>query len=635
MAVGVPWVTVDPNFAYQSDGTTLCGDGDDVYFVTDVAGNGATIVPDPTNRPKVAVLGGEKFFYFPIGITSFFTVTLPAARQYDDISHVIAYEPPSVTVNNTFYGLFASTVTTAGQQMRCTIYSSAGQTAGTPATGGVIACNDGAARVLNYHASGQYTYGLYGSLHVRNLLSLRYGGGPTLNGYINQSVVESSTAGGTASGNLTAFFLGKHNTTAANFAGGYVAIWHIYDSALSQTDAGDTFDAVRADYPFFVDVDWDKFVLIGIGDSTMHGYYTTTDRTWHRKGLATDAGTNFPDGQPQYLIMGHPGVGFITMNEPVWEEVIAPEVPANPGRLVLYSRGAVNAIRTESATAAQCYTACKAAYDSFRASVPGGIFITDTTGPRTSGNVALEAYDVLIKAQFVASGLGANIYRGAGVDFDTNCYLVDYRANVNIGLDGDDTTGTQANWANDAPDGGVTPNNTHYFYHSDATHHIGTDAANPGQTEFLNELLPLLQFLAIEIVPPTVTSGAVAASGLQTVLTLSEDCDYPTPLTADWEILSDGAPVAISDVELTNPTTITFDHAQIYDDAVVVFSYVGGTGKVEDLNGNAMEAINDQSIDNDSTVPFPTPGGGGGSRIASSGLSNINKGFIYSGTRIF
>lgn len=493
MAIPTPWVTVDPNFARNSGGQ-LCSDGDDVYSVDDVAGNGATITPDTTNRPKIKIIGGRKRFWFPSGIIAFFTVTLPAARNYDAISHLIAFEMPATSnpsASVTSYTLLASTTTTAGAQWRAGV--STLLTNATPYSGGFTVVDGSAtARLANKYGAGCASFN-GGSLHFCNIVTFRTSGG-SLRYLINGTDLEGSVTQSAASGTLTAFYLGKHNSNPStfNFSGGYVDLWHIYDSVISGTDAVDAYTAKRSTLPFFVNPDWTQPLLMMIGPSHFAGIQTTTDKCWWRKGFVTDVATNFPNGAPQWLIMGYPGAGFTGIRA-AFDALIPAEIPANAAKPILFGAGASNEIRGGGQTPAATYALCKAWQQSFLAANANGIFITDSTGPRPDENPDLEGYDALLLAQHTSGGPGPHTYIGTGGDFSTRAYFVHVRENTNIGGAGNNTTGIAANWTNTAPDG-LTPTNVHNFYHTDAVHPDGTDTTNPGQTQYLNEVLPMLQF---------------------------------------------------------------------------------------------------------------------------------------------
>lgn len=493
MAVPTPWVTVDPNYARNSGGS-FCSDGDDVYSVDDVAGNGATIAPDTTNRPKVVVQNGRKRFYFPTGVVSFFTVTLPAARNYDLISHLIAFEAPgnsAPSASTTSYTLFSTTTTTGGAQWRCGI--STLLTNGVPYSGGLNVTDGSSTQRLpsKYGAGCAASNG--SPLHFCNIVTFRSTGG-TLRNYINGTDTESNVTQSAATGTASAYYLGKHNSNPStfNFAGGYVDRWYIYDSALSQTDAADAYTAARTAMPFFVNAIWTQPLLMCIGPSHFAGIHTTTDKCWWKKGFVTDLATNFPSGNPQWMVMGYPGAGFTGIRA-AFEALILPEIPADATKPILFAAGASNEIRSGGQLPATVYSLCQDWQADYLAAFTNGVWITDSTGPRPDENPDLESYDALLLAQHTSGGVGPHTYIGTGGDFSPRATYIYVRGNANIGGAGNNTTGTAGNWTNTAPDGS-TPNNVHNYYHSDAVHPDGTDTTNPGQTEFLNEVLPTLRY---------------------------------------------------------------------------------------------------------------------------------------------
>lgn len=497
MAVLTPHVTVSPYYARNSGGQ-LCSHDEDVYSIDDFRGNGATITPPTTLRLKVRVMGGRKRFYCPDGAgatVSRVTITLASARRYDRVAHLIAFEPAYSALNGvTSYCPLSTISTAAGAQWRLSVSARLE----TSPYSGTMFTVDSAQRVLDIYGGGCYSSN-GGPVHVCNIATFRSISDTTAALMINGTSAETAVAQSAASGTTTGFYLGSHNSTPLTFnmAGGYIDIWHLYDSSPSQANMIDTYNSERAALPFFVDVDWTQPVLLGKGTSSMAGVYTTTASTWWRKQFITDVLTNYPDGVPQTLIMGHPGNGFLTL--PTSFAELLSGIPANAARPILFASGAVSDIRSSGQTPAATYALCKAWKDSFLAACPNGIFITDSTSPSATENADLEAYDALLYAQFDPDGvIGGNIQKGNGGDFGTNCYMVNFRGNSVIGGDGDDTTGAAGQYS-DVDWTGNSPTNVRNRYHSDGNHRKGTDATRPGQTEYSNELLPLNQVVLAAI----------------------------------------------------------------------------------------------------------------------------------------
>lgn len=497
MAEPTKWVSVLPSACRNSMGQ-LCSDGEDIYTVDDVAGNGATIVPDPTNRPKIVVQGGRKRIFFP-SASSFFTVTFPATRIFSQVSHCFGFEQPSVTqiLATNFNCLLATSVATAGAFWRVTPSSSA--SVGTQ--GGRLLVNSAgsSASQLKWQA-GIFSHG-GGRIHCCNICTIRYvTAGTTIRSYVNSTDAEVSNT--TALGSVAhgVYYIGKHHSTASNMLNGYLDFWHIYDLQMSGTEALDAYTTNRAANPFFIGVDPAQPFLVMIGDSTTFGFTTGTDSTWWKEGFITNAVANFGD-EPQWFVLGNPGVGFGVMNQQVWDYLVKPDIDPSQVGLVLYQRGAKNAIRTGGLSAAQCYTQCLACYTDFITAFPTGTYVTDTTNPAIDSNTTLEAYDTLIRAQFTDFWAAPHIYSAQSGSAFPGGYLFDIRAETDmIGGLGNNTTGVAANWTNTPPNYPTTPNNVHYGYVSDGLHMGGTDTTGRGQGVYMDQQIPLWQVLLAPIV---------------------------------------------------------------------------------------------------------------------------------------
>jgi hypothetical protein len=426
-------------------------------------------------------------YYLPTD-ASCFVETLPGTgAQMDGMTHCLIFEQDyTVQPDGTsrFDTILSTVSTTAGIQHRLSISTGADQS-----TGGTLNINDGGSRIFGKVSSTNWTgiYSANGSdVHCRNILIARDDAG-TWRVYCNEATTLMTQTATAASGNVTAYNLGRSNTGSPlndmeNNRIYYHAIW---DSVLSAGNAGDVMTKARVSWPFFCNLDTDKPFFLCVGDSTIFGAGTDTGSTWFKYGFIQ----NF--GEPvQWFICGCPGEGINDISNE-FSRAIQPHLSTSWYRINLFFSGQINRIRTDTISGSQTYTEMKTFINTFLNAFPNAYGIMYSCMPRVSRNAEMEVYDALVRADVVpAQDIGGNVSVGTGT-VHTRCYYINLRGNVKIGGDGDDSTNGTA-W-----DGGDTAayQNLSGWYDNDKIHLAGFDRAFPGQAQFYNEFHTLFKSL--------------------------------------------------------------------------------------------------------------------------------------------
>lgn len=103
---------------------------------------------------------------------------------------------------------------------------------------------------------------------------------------------------------------------------------------------------------------------------------------------------------------------------------------------------------------------------------------------------------------------------------------------------------------------------------------------------------------------PTLATATVQASGLTTILTLSETCTYASPAAGHWALTIGGSPVAVSGAAFGS-NQITLTHAQIYTGQSGTVAFTEAANRIEDTAGNDMVTQTIAISANNSAVPDP------------------------------
>jgi hypothetical protein len=420
---------------------------------------------------------------------AYITAVLPSTIQWNAGSFLSVFEPASVLLpNNSFVSIWSSTTTTAGAQIRWTV-ATAGAVAST-ATGGILLVNEGTTRQIVKRGSGIYSAGELATtrypIHCRNIVATRVS--TTHRVYINSTDLEVTSAATSNTGTFDTIYLFRHNTTPSiDFAGGRFYEWSSWNSVLTDQQLKDSLTAARTDYPFFTPVDPNVPLILLHGSSFTFGYGTATASTWWRYVQA-----NFGKSV-QMFVFGGPQEGI----NDVYNEYLAliqPIKASLPKRTTVWFEGQINRIRTDTQTAATTLAETVTFANAIASDFPSGYAVSMNTMPRTTRNVQLEEFDPLLAAYCSGTQTVTNAYRGNGTDISSRFFMVDMRILANVGGDGDNTTGAQAQWANSAPDG-IVPNNVRWFYNADAVHMNGYDDAHPGQLYLALNVLPIFRYL--------------------------------------------------------------------------------------------------------------------------------------------
>jgi hypothetical protein len=426
-------------------------------------------------------------YYLPTD-ASCFVETLPGTgAQFDGMTHCLVFEQDYTVIpdgSSLFDTLLSSVSTTAGIQHRISISTGADQS-----TGGTLTLNDGSSRILCKSTSTVWS-GIYSangsSVHCRNIVSLRDDAG-TWRAYVNEATTLLTQTATAASGNVTAYNLGRSNQGSPinDFESGRIYYHAVWDSVLSAANAQNIITAARSTFPFFCGLDTTKPFFLCVGDSTIYGSGTNTGSTYFKYGFQL----NF--GEPvQWFVVGCPAEGMNDISNE-FTRAIQPHLSTSWYQINLFFSGAINRIRTDTQTAASTYTEVKTFINTFLDAFPNAYGIMYSTMPRPSRNAEMEAYDRLVRADVVPyEPIGQNVSVGTGT-VHTRCFYINLRGNIWIGGDGDDSTNA-GSWADVefAAFQNLTGN-----YDNDKIHLSGYDRTFFGQRRFWDEFDALFHHL--------------------------------------------------------------------------------------------------------------------------------------------
>ncbi len=495
------------------------GDGDTITSIVNSGSDGGLATFTPSGVLPILRIdpNGGRSADLPVGATaSYFALVNASAQLAWNRAHFVGYKLPAISnvAGITSHTIFTTTNNT--DTFRCRASHTQAQTNAAGANGSAIQVLDAlnAARAVEkYQPNGGGMIGGNGSpVDCCNILGMYFPTvGTRIAGILNGTDFVTNVAQTAQTGLTTNFNIMAHSTpNSFNMNGGKFYFYAGFTGLPSAVDMADTYAFYRGLYSLVPYLDWADPCWIWVSTSTPHGYISSAGRTHWQSGMITDAATNWPDGVPNYIFHFSPGSVHASLSS-MWQNGILPEIPANAGRPVLWFSSAQASIGA-GATGAAAFADIVSFIQTFQASFPQGYVILDTTMPTDGGGTIqaeLAAFNVLLRAEFESAiFLSPHIYRGtSGGVFGVRAFLVDVNQNDYIGGPGN----AAIPWANTAPTTFpptvLDPTTAHNGKNSDQNHNSDTVTGSFGQTHYLNEYLPIVQYLMGPIAPDVAIGG--------------------------------------------------------------------------------------------------------------------------------